>query len=63
MAKQIVKDIKDAGGYITLKDLRKYKAIARKPLKTTIKGLEMLSLPPPGSGALVSLALKIMSGK
>ena len=62
MAKQIAKDIKELGGFITRNDLRKYKAIARRPLKTNVKGLQMLSLPAPGSGALVSLALKILAG-
>ena len=63
MAKQIVKDIKEFGGFITRKDLRKYKALSRKPLNTTVKGLQMLSLPAPGSGAIVSLALKILAGR
>ena len=63
MAKQIIKDIKKFGGFITRKDLRKYRAKARKPLKTTLKRWEMLSIPAPGSGALVSLALKILAGK
>ena len=62
MASQIVKDIQSAGGFITLTDLSGYRAIERGPLRTKIKDLEMLSTPPPGSGALISLALKIMSG-
>ena len=63
MAKQIVKDMKDAGGFITRKDLRKYKALSKKPLKSHVRGLDMLSIPAPGCGALVSLALKIMAGR
>lgn len=42
-------------------DLSNYKVMVRDPLKTTVKGLQMLSTPPPGSGALISLAVKIMS--
>lgn len=61
LAKQIVKDIQDAGGNCTLEDLANYEVTESEPLKTTIKGLAMLSTPPPGSGALISLALKIMS--
>ncbi len=64
MAEQIVKDIQDAGGFITLTDLRGYRAIERGPLRTTVnRTLEMLSTPPPGSGPLISLALKIMTGE
>ena len=62
IAQQIVKDIREAGGTLSLKDLAEYKAIVRKPLEAEIKGLTMLSNPPPGSGALISLALKIMEG-
>ena len=47
---------------MSLKDLAEYRAIVRKPLEAEIKGLTMLSNPPPGSGALISLALKIMEG-
>lgn len=46
---------------MTLEDLSKYDVIVRDPLETKVKGLTMLSTPPPGSGALISLALKIMS--
>ena len=62
MAKEVIQDIRDAGGVMTLTDLSGYRAIERGPLKMKIKGLEMLSTPPPGSGALISLALKIMEG-
>ncbi|XP_057299825.1 glutathione hydrolase 1 proenzyme-like isoform X2 [Hydractinia symbiolongicarpus] len=61
IAKQIIQDIKGAGGSMTLEDLSKYDVIVRDPLETKVKGLTMLSTPPPGSGALISLALKIMS--
>ena len=63
MAAQIVKDVQTAGGFMTLTDLSGYRAIERGPLRTKINGLEMLTTPPPGSGALISLALKIMAGE
>eukprot|EP00794_Sanderia_malayensis_P007868 gene7868-8718_t len=62
MAQQIVKDVREAGGIISLKDLESYEAIVREPLEADIKGLKMLSNPPPGSGCLITLALKIMEG-
>lgn len=57
----IVKNVKAAGGSISLKDLADYECVVRDPLKTKVKGLTMLTTPPPGSGALISLAIKIMS--
>ena len=45
---------------MTLEDLAGYEVERRQPLKTTVNKLQMLSTPPPGSGALISLALKIM---
>ena len=43
-----------------LSDLKGFKVEKRDPLKTTVNKLQMLSTPPPGSGALIALALKIM---
>jgi len=60
IAEQIVADIKAAGGRMELSDLKGFKVEKRDPLKTTVNKLQMLSTPPPGSGALISLALKIM---
>ncbi|XP_065657328.1 glutathione hydrolase 1 proenzyme isoform X3 [Hydra vulgaris] len=60
IADQIAKDVQNAGGSMTKKDLEDYQLHVKKPLNTTLKGLIMLSTPPPGSGALISLALKIM---
>jgi len=60
IAHQIVKDVSGAGGQITLDDLKRYEVQKRDPLKTTVKKLQMLTTPPPGSGALIALALKIM---
>ena len=45
---------------MTLDDLAGYQVERRQPLKTTVNKLQMMSTPPPGSGALISLALKIM---
>ena len=60
IAHQIVQDISGAGGQMTLEDLAGYQVERRQPLKTTVNKLQMMSTPPPGSGALISLALKIM---
>lgn len=50
VAKQIEKYMKENGGIITKKDLAKYEAIERKPLKGSYKGFDIYSMPPPSSG-------------
>ena len=52
IADQIAKDVQSAGGSMTKKDLEDYQLHVKKPLNTTLKGLIMLSTPPPG-GKLV----------
>ncbi len=51
------------GGIITLKDLEKYEAKEREPIRGTYRGYEIVSMPPPSSGgvALVQM-LNILEG-
>ena len=41
------------GGLITLEDLRKYRAIERKPIKSSYRNYEIVSMPPPSSGGII----------
>lgn len=50
VAKTIEKYMKKNGGIITRKDLAKYEAVERKPLKGSYKGYDIYSMPPPSSG-------------
>ncbi|NNG11143.1 MAG: gamma-glutamyltransferase, partial [Arenibacter sp.] len=52
VAKKIARWMKDNGGIITKKDLKKYEAIERKPIKGTYKGYDIYSMPPPSSGGV-----------
>ena len=52
VAKEIANFMKDNGGIITEKDLKKYEAIERKPVIGIYKGFEIYSMPPPGSGGV-----------
>ena len=61
MAKIIAADVQKAGGAMQLSDLANYKVNKRAPLKSLVKGLKVLSTPAPGSGGLITLALKIMA--
>src|SRR5699024_5287373 len=44
---------KKYGGIITYKDLKKYKAVWRKPIVETFRGNKLYMMPPPSSGGIV----------
>src|ERR671918_786629 len=50
-------------GLITLEDLKNYVAKERVPLRTTYRGFEVISMPPPSSGGAVLIEmLNILEG-
>ncbi|XP_009126140.1 glutathione hydrolase 1 isoform X1 [Brassica rapa] len=58
----LARDIRKAGGVITLKDLQSYRVKVTKPLSANILGYELLGMPPPSSGgAAMMLVLNILS--
>lgn len=57
VAKQIAAFMKDNGGIITEKDLAKYEAIERQPVKGTYKGYDIYSMPPPSSGGIALIEM------
>ncbi|KAL8471998.1 hypothetical protein ACS0TY_029293 [Phlomoides rotata] len=58
----LVKDVKKAGGILTMEDLQHYEVKLRKPVSVNAMGVEILSMPPPSSGgASMSLMLNILS--
>lgn len=57
VAKEIVAYMKANGGIITKKDLQKYEAIERKPIKGTYKDYTIYSMPPPSSGGVTLLEM------
>ncbi|MGB3514763.1 MAG: gamma-glutamyltransferase [Microcoleaceae cyanobacterium] len=62
IAKKLVKDCQEQGGYISLTDLKKYQVIERKPLKINYRGNTLLTNPPPSSGGtLIAFALELLS--
>ena len=63
LAQDIVKDIQDGGGIITLEDLKNYRTKVRKPLSAKMGNYTWYTNPPPGSGAVLSLILNILKGK
>ena len=63
LAEDIVKDIRDAGGILTLDDLANYKVIKRKVLVDEIGDLTIYTLPIPTGGPVVTEIINILKGK
>ena len=62
-ARLIAEDMRRNKGLITLADMRGYVAKERTPLRTTYRGHEVISMPPPSSGGAVLIeTLNILEG-
>jgi gamma-glutamyltranspeptidase/glutathione hydrolase len=62
-ARLIAEDMRRNKGLMTLADLRGYEAKERVPLRTTYRGHEVISMPPPSSGGAVLIEmLNILEG-
>jgi len=51
-AQKIVSTIQDAGGVMTLEDLKNYRVVERKPVQGDYRGYQVVSMPPPSSGGI-----------
>ncbi|MFB2655645.1 gamma-glutamyltransferase [Shewanella xiamenensis] len=51
-ADKLVKAVQEAGGIMTLEDLKHYKAVEREPVRGQYRGYEVVSMPPPSSGGV-----------
>lgn len=51
-AEKLVAAIQDAGGIMTLDDLKNYKVVERKPVQGDYRGYQVVSMPPPSSGGV-----------
>ncbi|MGK7928645.1 MAG: gamma-glutamyltransferase, partial [Spirulina sp.] len=61
IARKLVRDSREQGGYLTLEDLQDYRVICREPLAIDYRGHKMLTNPPPSSGgALIAFALELL---
>ena len=62
-ARMIADDMKRHNGLMTLEDLRGYVAKEREPVRTTYRGNEIISMPPPSSGGVILIEmLNILEG-
>ena len=51
-AKKLVDAVTQAGGIMTLEDLKQYQAIERAPVTGEYRGYQVVSMPPPSSGGI-----------
>lgn len=59
IGRNFVADIRDAGGSLTVDDLRAYREIERQPVQSEVFQHRVLSVGPPTSGSAVIFALKM----
>ncbi|XP_063346460.1 glutathione hydrolase 5 proenzyme-like [Pelmatolapia mariae] len=62
IAKNLIRDIQDAGGKLTLEDLASYGAKVTDAWNISLGEYRMYFPPPPSGGAILSLILNIMKG-
>ncbi|KAL9224096.1 hypothetical protein vseg_000165 [Gypsophila vaccaria] len=52
VGENFIKDVKEAGGIVTMEDLRNYRVKVTDALKVDVMGYKLLGMPPPSSGTL-----------
>jgi gamma-glutamyltranspeptidase/glutathione hydrolase len=52
VAEQLVRAISDAGGIMTVDDLKSYRPVIRTPVRGTYRGYDIVSMPLPSSGGV-----------
>jgi gamma-glutamyltranspeptidase/glutathione hydrolase len=63
VAERLVKAVDDAGGIMTMEDLKSYAAIIREPVRGTYRGYDIVSMPQSSSGGVVLVEmLNILEG-
>jgi gamma-glutamyltranspeptidase/glutathione hydrolase len=63
VAERLAKAVRDAGGIMTVDDLKSYEAVIRSPVRGSYRGYDIVSMPLPSSGGTVLLqSLNILEG-
>ena len=63
LAENVVKDIQDAGGIMTLDDLANYKVVNRKVINDKVKDWSLYTMGAPTAGPILTHILNILKGK
>ena len=58
VADELVRGTRDAGGIMTLDDLKSYQAVIRAPVRGSYRGYDVVSMPLPSSGGVVLLEMQ-----
>ena len=63
LAEAWTRELKRAGGIITMEDLARYKPVWREPVRSTYRGYTLLTMPPSSSGGVtITETLNILEG-
>ena len=63
VAEKLAAGVREAGGIMTVDDLKSYQPVIRAPVRGSYRGFEIVSMPPPSSGGVVLLeTLNILEG-
>jgi gamma-glutamyltranspeptidase / glutathione hydrolase len=63
VAEKLVQAVRDAGGIMSLDDLKSYQPVIRIPVRGSYRGYDIVSMPQPSSGGVVLLeTLNILEG-
>ncbi|XP_061907682.1 gamma-glutamyltransferase 5a isoform X2 [Entelurus aequoreus] len=62
IAEDLIRDIQEAGGSLTLRDMASYRAVVSDAWNITLGEYQMYMPPPPAGGIPLSLVLNIMKG-
>ncbi|XP_037113743.1 gamma-glutamyltransferase 5a [Syngnathus acus] len=62
IAEDLIRDVQEAGGSLTLQDLASYRATVSDAWTIPMGEYQMYIAPPPGAGNILSLVLNIMKG-
>jgi gamma-glutamyltranspeptidase/glutathione hydrolase len=64
LAQRIAADMREGGGLLTIADLVSYRVIEREPLPVDVRGLRLLTNPPPSfGGSLIALLLRLLEAR
>lgn len=53
VAQKLVRGVQEAGGILSLDDLKNYQVVVREPVRGSYRGFDIVSMPPPSSGGVV----------